>query len=177
NVAPRSSPTPCDRLVEETINASQTDEEATLRLYGTVSQVSRHRVRVHVASLCRNQGKIDARAAFGVYWGEGSTHNVGWCISGRQIDERALLSAVLHALCASNPCRSLELFTTSKNVIRAICYAAGRNHTRGWDCANGDLLEHIAKVIQTRPSQVIFCPVHQPLNNAAHSGARNLARM
>jgi hypothetical protein len=86
-----------------------------------------------------------------------------------------LLTGMLYALVVSNPERSLEVFTTSKYAIRAICYAAGKNNTRGWDCANGDLLELIANVIRKRTFQITFCLVHQPQSNTAHSGARSLA--
>ncbi|KAJ6531025.1 hypothetical protein B0H19DRAFT_872446, partial [Mycena capillaripes] len=176
-VAPRSSPTPCDRLAVETIEAAQTDEEATLQLYGTVANVDPRRVCVHIASSGRNPSQIDARATFGAYWGDGSSYNIGWRIPGRQLEGRALLIGILYALIAAKPeSRPLDIFTTSKNVIRAICYAAGKRHTRGWDCANGELFERIAHVIRRRSGQIGFFLVSQPRNNKAHSGARKLAQ-
>ncbi|KAJ7123362.1 hypothetical protein C8R46DRAFT_840881, partial [Mycena filopes] len=143
-------PTPCDILTAETIAAGQSDEEATRALYGSVAGISDRRVTVHLVSTCRKQGQVDARAAFGVYWGEGSRHNAGWRIPGKQVEGRALLTGILHALTASNSDRALEVFTTSKLSIRTICYATGRNYTRGWDCANGDLLQLIARAIRAR---------------------------
>ncbi|KAJ7165320.1 hypothetical protein C8R46DRAFT_816763, partial [Mycena filopes] len=174
-ITTRASPTPCDLLAEETMSAVQTDEDATLNLYGGVAEVNPRHVMVHLASACKNGGKVDVRAAFGVYWGEDSTHNNGWLIPGRQVDARAVMLGILHAICVTNPDRTLEIFTTSKYAIRAICYAAGRNHTTGWDCANGDLLELIANAIQSRRSRVAFHCVLNPHSNSSHGRARKLA--
>ncbi|KAJ7158081.1 hypothetical protein C8R46DRAFT_817269, partial [Mycena filopes] len=138
----------------ETLAAGQTDQEATQALYGTLADISACRVNVHLVSTCRSQGQVDARAAFGAYWGGESRYNVGWRIPGRQVEGRALLMGILHALTVSNPRRALDIFTTSKFTIRAICYAAGGNYTRGWDCANGDLLELIATAIRARSTQL-----------------------
>ncbi|KAJ7692954.1 hypothetical protein B0H16DRAFT_1652557, partial [Mycena metata] len=44
-----------------------------------------------------------------------------------------------------------------------------------WDCANGDLLEHIAKIIRARRGPVSFHHIHEPLTNSANTGARKLA--
>ncbi|KAF7374664.1 RNA-directed DNA polymerase from mobile element jockey [Mycena sanguinolenta] len=166
----------CDILTQQTINAAQTDEEATLALYGTIDFIHPRRVCVYIASLCRNPGRINARAAFGVYWGKDCSHNKGWCLPGRQLDVRAALTGVLYSLSVSNPDHPLDIFMTSKQVIRSICYSAGKNYTTGWDCANPDLLEHIAKLIRKRNSQVSFSLVHQPHNNKALSAAKSLAR-
>ncbi|KAF7342021.1 RNA-directed DNA polymerase from mobile element jockey [Mycena venus] len=175
DVTPRCSPTPCDKLAQETIEAGQSDEEATLRLYGTILPIGPRRTTVHIASSCKNPGRIDARAAFGLYWGDNSRHNRGWCIPGRQLDGRAMLIGILWALGVSNAARPLEIYTTSKYAIRGICYSAGKNHTRGWDCANGDLFERIADTILQRTSQISFHHISQPHTNTALSGARKLA--
>ncbi|KAJ7731073.1 hypothetical protein B0H16DRAFT_1233805, partial [Mycena metata] len=145
-------PTPCDLLTADTINAAETDEEATLKLYGTVPSPSSKRIMVYLASTCRNSGKPDARAAFGTYWGYNSQYNVGWRIPERQTEGRAVLAAILYSLrqVGAKGDKSMDIFTTSKFAIRAICYAAGKNYTRGWDCTNGDLLEAIAKAIRAR---------------------------
>ncbi|KAK7063520.1 hypothetical protein R3P38DRAFT_2473958, partial [Favolaschia claudopus] len=68
------------------------------------------------------------------------------------------------------------IFTSSKYSIRAICYAAGKNHTTGWDCANGDLLKAIAEKIRMRSRRVSFCYIRDPQQNRASEAARKLAR-
>ncbi|KAJ7737728.1 hypothetical protein B0H16DRAFT_1231488, partial [Mycena metata] len=99
---------------------------------------------VHIASACKNSGGIDARAGFGTYWGDNSRYNTALRVPGRQVDARAALLGVLYALETAREGRTLEIFLTSKQIIRAICYNAGKNYTTGWDCTNGDLLERIA---------------------------------
>ncbi|KAJ7144691.1 hypothetical protein C8R46DRAFT_820117, partial [Mycena filopes] len=157
------------------INAAQTDEEATLDLYGSATHLHPRRFTVSVAAACRNQGKIDARAGFGVYWGKDSCHNTAYRIGGKQLDGRALLTGILYALAFVDPTRALDIFTSSKAAIRAICYKAGQNHTRGWDCANGDLLERITEFIRARQAQVSFFHVNLPRKNTGNVAARGLA--
>ncbi|KAJ7837621.1 hypothetical protein B0H13DRAFT_1554231, partial [Mycena leptocephala] len=114
-------------------------------------------------------------AAFGVYWGNNSQFNAAWRIVGRQLDGRAMLMGIIYALAFVDASRAIDIFTTSKAAIRAVCYKAGKNHTRGWDCANGDLLEHIAKIIRARSAQVSFFHVSQPHKHTGNLGARKLA--
>lgn len=51
---------------------------------------------------------------------------------------------------------AVAVFTASKYAIRSICYWAGSNYTRGWACANGDLLEIIAQIIKGRKAAITF---------------------
>ncbi|KAJ7436785.1 hypothetical protein B0H11DRAFT_1650255, partial [Mycena galericulata] len=146
----------CDLLAQETIAASQTDAEATAVLYGYVVNSDDTRVTVHVASVCKNAGRIDARASFGLYWGNGSRHNAGRRIPDRQSDGRAILLGVHCALSYLAPDRPVAIHTTSKYAIRAICYRAGPNYTQGWGCPNGDLLEGIVAAICGRTTQTSF---------------------
>ncbi|KAJ7803301.1 hypothetical protein B0H14DRAFT_2384772, partial [Mycena olivaceomarginata] len=160
----------------ETIAASQTAEEATAALYGSVRSPGGKQIVVHVASLCRNGGRIDARATFGLYWGPLSRHNLCWRIPGRQTDGRGIFMGILCALASTPPTQQIDICSTSKYAIRAICYRAGISYTEGWSCANGDLLQLIVAEIQQREEQVRFCWVDKPANNLAHLGARNLAQ-
>ncbi|KAJ7363836.1 hypothetical protein DFH08DRAFT_639277, partial [Mycena albidolilacea] len=106
--------------------------------------------------VCVNYARPDVAAAFAVYWGDNSAHNRGLGIPGRQLDSRTVLHAILFALTMANPSRVIEISTTSKYAVRSICYLAGGNHTRGWTCANGDLLDLIARAIQARSAQTVF---------------------
>ncbi|KAJ7438123.1 hypothetical protein B0H11DRAFT_1935475 [Mycena galericulata] len=45
--------------------------------------------------LLKHPGRIDATAAFGLYWGPDSRHNVGWRIPGQQNDGRGILVGIL----------------------------------------------------------------------------------
>ncbi|KAJ7207231.1 hypothetical protein GGX14DRAFT_322431, partial [Mycena pura] len=158
------------------IQASQTAEEATAALYGGVRDTTAKCAVVHVASTCKHGGRIDARAAFGLYWGHGSRHNVGWRIAGLQTDGRAILTGVLCALTVTQSMQRITICTTSKYAIRALCYRVGKEYVEGWNCTNADLLQAIVTVIQQRTEQVRFCWVDKPTENQAHLGARTLAQ-
>jgi ribonuclease HI len=125
--------------------------------------------------VCVNHAQPGLAAAFGVYWGDNSAHNRGLGIPGRQLDSRALLHAILFALTVANPSRVVEVTTTSKYAVRSICYLAGANHTRGWSCANGDLLEFIARAIQARRAQTVFTLIDSPRDSSAYKEARAIA--
>ncbi|KAJ7355941.1 hypothetical protein DFH08DRAFT_803872 [Mycena albidolilacea] len=167
--------TVCDALAENTLATTQTDEESTLALYGTVPDAERRRVHVVVAGVCVKHAQPGVSAAFGVYWGDNSAHNRGFGIPGRQLDARAILHAILFALTVANPSRVVDISTTSKYAIRSICYLAGGNHTRGWSCANGDLLELIARAVQARTAQTVFTLMDSPRDSSAYREARAIA--
>ncbi|KAJ7851614.1 hypothetical protein B0H14DRAFT_2355106, partial [Mycena olivaceomarginata] len=167
-------PTECDALVERTLATTQTDEEATLSLYGTVSDTDR-RVHVTIAAACANHALPHAAAAFGLYWGDNGIHNRGYGVPGIQSASRALLHGILFAITVANPARHLEISTTSKYAIRAICHLAGGNHTRGWACANGNLLEQITRMILGRSAQILFTALNDRGDSSPLKGARALA--
>lgn len=87
----------------------------------------------------------------------------------------AFLTGILCVLASTPPTEQINISTTSKYAIRAICYRAGISYTEGWNCANGDLLEHIAGFIRLRRVQVGFFWVNKPDTNPAHLGAKALA--
>ncbi|KAJ7697807.1 hypothetical protein B0H17DRAFT_854970, partial [Mycena rosella] len=134
----------------ETIAAGQTTEEATEALYGLIPTPSGKRVGCYVASICQRAGRIDARAGFGIFWGRNNAHNIGRRISGQKNDARAILMGLLGALSDVPQEHRVDIYTTSKYAIRSLCYWASANYTRGWDCANGDLLESLAHIIRRR---------------------------
>ncbi|KAJ7355808.1 hypothetical protein DFH08DRAFT_626219, partial [Mycena albidolilacea] len=163
----------CDVMAEEILATAETDEDSTLALYGLVPDTARRWVHVTVAAACSTRAR--PAAAFGVYWGENSAHNRGLGIPGRQLDSRALLHAILFALHVANPARVLDISTSSKYAVRSICYLAGRNYTRSWSCANGDLLDLIAHAICSRPARTTFTALSERGTTGALGQAKALA--
>ncbi|KAJ7863648.1 hypothetical protein B0H14DRAFT_3444007 [Mycena olivaceomarginata] len=155
-LSPPPTPTVCDVLVEDTLATTQTNEESTMALYGTVPDTARRRVHVVVASVCVNYARPDVAAAF-------------------TLDSHAVLHAILFALTMANPSRVIDISTTSKYAVRSICYLAGGNHTRGWTCANGDLLDLIARAIQARSAQTVFTFIDVPRESSTYTEARAIA--
>ncbi|KAJ7757274.1 hypothetical protein DFH07DRAFT_720177, partial [Mycena maculata] len=137
----------------ETVAASQTPAEATAALYGSICEPTGNRATVFIASVCKNAGRIDSRAAFGIFLGPSSRRNTGQRISGKQNDGRAILTGILYTLLYAD---LTHIHTTSKYAIRSICYWAGTNYTEGWNCANADLIQAIACSIQRRQSRISF---------------------
>jgi hypothetical protein len=133
------------------------------------------RVHVTVAAACAHQALPHMTAAFGVFWGHNCTHNRGFGVLGRQLASRALLHGILFAITAANPSKILEIYTMSIYVIRAICHFAGGNHTRGWVCANGDLLQRIARTLLNWSAQTVFSPVNSQDETIHLKAARSLA--
>ncbi|KAJ7728841.1 hypothetical protein DFH07DRAFT_684554, partial [Mycena maculata] len=133
----------------EAIASAQTPAEATKVLYGPVLNDG-PRLPVHIAGSCRNAGRIDAKAAFAVHWGLGNKYNVSYRVEGAPNEGRAVIMAIVLVLANASPNRSLEISTTSKYAIRAFSYWAGDNETRGWPCANGDLLRVACAFIRNR---------------------------
>ncbi|KAJ7805319.1 hypothetical protein B0H13DRAFT_1930249 [Mycena leptocephala] len=76
----------------------------------------------------------------------------------------------LHSICCA-----IDMFTTLKAAIRAVCSKAGKHHTRVWDCTNGDLLQHIAKTIRAWSAQVSSFHVSQPHKHTGNLGAQKVA--
>ncbi|KAJ7699696.1 hypothetical protein B0H14DRAFT_2297662, partial [Mycena olivaceomarginata] len=52
--------------------------------------------------------------------------------------------------------KSLIVYTSSQYAIRSFCFWAGDNETRGWSCANGDVLRDTVGWISRRRASVDF---------------------
>ncbi|KAJ7143115.1 hypothetical protein C8R43DRAFT_891954 [Mycena crocata] len=170
----RMPDTECDTLAAEAVALARTSEEATKFLYGPVLNHGTH-LLVHILGSCRNAGRIDAKAALAVHWGIDNKYNISYRVDGPQNEGRAVLAAVILVLSRASPNRRLELSTTSKYAIRAITYWAGDNYTRGWPCANGDLLRVASSLIRNRPAPVHFLWTKPDVYSSIHNRTRLLA--
>ncbi|KAK7684255.1 hypothetical protein QCA50_012579 [Cerrena zonata] len=93
---------------------------------------------VYVDDSCINQGKPDARAGAGVYWGEGSPLNKSVRVYGPQTNNRGELLAVLTVVKDAPPARMLRIW----------------HEAQGWEGVNGDLLHDIFTLLNARPTAV-----------------------
>lgn len=168
--------TPCDILVAEAVATVRTPLEATTAIYGPVLS-NGPRVQVYVASSCRGAGRIDARAACGIYWGRNSRFNSSVRISGAQTENRAAIVGILAAVTSAPADRCLDIHSTSKYAIRSFCYWAGENYTRGWDCANGDILAVAVEAMRRRPGAVHFTWIDPNDGGDTPEAARKLAAL
>ncbi|KAJ7490163.1 hypothetical protein B0H11DRAFT_1719537, partial [Mycena galericulata] len=140
------------------------DEESRV-YYGPVL-VSTPAAVVYVATSCSRAGMPDAKAAAGVYWGDGNRNNCVVAVPGTQSDARAAIYAVVHIMKVAPIHRALTIYTPSQYAIRSFCYWAGGNATRGWSCTHADIIRVGAELMRARPARVTFCWVDK---NLAHN--------
>ncbi|KAJ7762684.1 hypothetical protein B0H14DRAFT_2158732, partial [Mycena olivaceomarginata] len=114
-------------------------------------------------------------AAFGLWWGTDCKRNCAYSIGDSSGGGRASILAVLCAarMCATD--KSLTIYMSSEYVIRALCYWAGDNETRGWTCANGDELRDAVAWLAHRRAPTELRWVGAKSGNVRLLNAKNLA--
>ncbi|KAJ6615001.1 hypothetical protein B0H10DRAFT_1802175 [Mycena sp. CBHHK59/15] len=155
------------------MKAKQTPEEKIRALYGDV-YLDTPATAVYTDSSCYNNGKGDARAGAGVFWGENNPYNQALCVPGPlQSNNRGEIYAVLRAVLHADPRRGINETrhvdehsrSTRTRVIRNMCYWAGTNADLGWKCINnGDILRDMVKLLAGRLAPTRFAWI------AAHTG-------
>lgn len=119
---------------------------------------------VYTDGASSNNGKLNARAGYGVYWGDNDPRNVSARLPGeRQTNQRAEASAVNHALEQSLQGNELlEIMTDSQYVIKAVTswskswVANGWKSSSGGEVQNRDLFEKMLNLIEKRKGEVKF---------------------
>ncbi|TEB19370.1 hypothetical protein FA13DRAFT_1846948 [Coprinellus micaceus] len=110
----------------------QDTETRMIKLYGvSTMRHTTHPMDVYVDGACLNNGRKNARAGSGAYWGPGCARNVSVRVPGAQTNNRAEVFAVLCVLrnevTTEAPARILRL---------GICYGES-DHTRTSKCRKG----------------------------------------
>ena len=72
---------------------------------------------------CINNGRPNAKAGVGVYWGDGSVHNLSERLEGNPTNQRAEIVAACRALegAVSQGMKSVEVRTDSSYTIKGGC--------------------------------------------------------
>ncbi|KAJ7291089.1 hypothetical protein C8J57DRAFT_949105, partial [Mycena rebaudengoi] len=139
-----------DLLLKEVLARSLSSEEATARLYGPV-YANNKPVAVYIGTSSKS-----GRAAFALWWGEGSACNCAYVLADGDSDAKACLMAVLTAAQTCLTERRLIIHTSSQYVIRSLCYWAGNSATCGWTCMNGSELDYATAWIAQRAAPTEF---------------------
>ncbi|KAH9837632.1 ribonuclease H-like domain-containing protein, partial [Rhodofomes roseus] len=175
------TPSPLDDLLRRTIESRQSLPAALQSLYGAAQCTSRSAPSMYTdGSASRDLGKLYGpftRAGSGVYWGRGSAKNRAVLAPSPPTNNRAELYAILLAICETDPCLSLRIYTDSDYAIRAICHWAPGYAAAGWACRNADILRNIVDVIRERHAPIAFHWVKGHANNVSNEAADELARI
>ncbi|TEB25662.1 ribonuclease H-like protein [Coprinellus micaceus] len=130
---------------------------------------------VYVDGACLNNGRKNARAGSGAYWGPGCARNVSVRVPV-QTNNRAEVFAVLCVLRNESPQKPLHVYSDSEYVMESLITRGPQNAARGWDVTNGDLLRDAASLLRRRPAPVTFIQVKGHIGLKPHDMADSLAK-
>ena len=132
------------------------------------------KVIVFTDGACRNNGKENAQASIGIYWGENNPLNV----SRRLVDtpvtnNTAELTAILEALMMFQehfPGCTLDLYTDSELCYNTFTKWAGSWEKRGWTKMDGNEIKNVRLIQQSwdilktnsNDIKLFHCRSHQP---------------
>ncbi|KZV85272.1 ribonuclease H-like protein, partial [Exidia glandulosa HHB12029] len=106
---------------------------------------------------CHNNGKANAAAGSGVYWGENASLNTCARTPGPgQTNNRGELFALAIALRDADPRKDLHIVSDSEYAITAATWNAPKAAARDWKVPNGDVVKMTTWLIQRRSAPVEF---------------------
>lgn len=154
-----------------------THEARLQKLYG-ISRMRKesHPVKVYVDGASLNNGKRNARAGAGIFWGENSVKNTAARVPDEQTNNRGEVYAILRALQLISPQKTLHVYSDSEYAMDSLLIRGPDNAARGWTVKNGDLFRDIVKYIAMRPASVTFIQVKGHTNFKPHDAADRLAK-
>ncbi|KAF5383608.1 hypothetical protein D9615_003499 [Tricholomella constricta] len=166
-----------DILWEATMKSKETLEQGLERLYGKTYYWTQE-VQVYTDGSCLNNGKHNAAAGSGTFWGLHSHKNQALRVPGPgpQTNNRGEIFAVILALLEADPRKSLRVTTDSELVIREACYWAPLHDNMGWDRPNGDLLQDMVKLLAARQAPTRFVWIKGHSGNEWGDAADRLAK-
>ncbi|KAI0074562.1 ribonuclease H-like protein, partial [Panus rudis PR-1116 ss-1] len=121
-------------------------------------------------------GPPTARAGAGVIWGRTDRRNLSLRVPGAQTNNRGELYAILHAIHATPPQKSLHIVSDSLYAIDALCGRVASLKRAGWKCVNGDLIRNIVDLLEARPARTAFQWIKGHCGHEYHDLADDTAR-
>ncbi|KAL9538893.1 hypothetical protein MBANPS3_010608 [Mucor bainieri] len=140
---------------------------------------------IYTDGCCFNNGRPDARAGYGVFWGDNSPNNLARKLIGPiQTNQRAEARAVLAALeQTSGFPDDVEIRTDSIYVVRAVNEWSVKweknqwRNAKGFPVVNQDILKAILHYIDNRPGRVVVKHVRGHANEYGNERADLLAKI
>lgn len=142
-------------------------------------------VHVYTNGSCKANGKQDAAAGIGVYFGENHQLNVSEPIEGRQTSINSEIQAATRAITDAQRygVKQLNIFTDSQFLIKSFRYWMERWKTNNWKRIDGlpvvnmEELKPLDKLIETGNMKIqwSYIPAHQGYigNEMAHELAKS----
>jgi ribonuclease HI len=141
----------------------------------------RRAVVVYTDGACPKNGTSQARAGYGVYFGEADPRNISSRLRGKQTNNRAEMTAILVALTKVEPYEPLEIRTDSKLCINSITKWLPGWKKKGWKKSNGkpvlnaDLWKEIDAALKSRSGKTFFTYVRGHSGDRGNDAADSLA--
>tara|TARA_B100001094_G_scaffold294387_1_gene314966 strand:+ start:5899 stop:6690 length:792 start_codon:yes stop_codon:yes gene_type:complete len=138
----------------------QTKEDAEEYLKGKKS-ISKEIIRVFTDGSCRNNGKPNAKAGIGIYFGKDNPKNVSKRIQGKQSNNTAELSAVIEVFTILKDeikqNQNIIIYTDSKYVIQCCTSYGEKCEIINWKKSNGEipnveLVKEVYSLYQASPN-------------------------
>ncbi|KAF6742828.1 ribonuclease H-like domain-containing protein, partial [Ephemerocybe angulata] len=133
-------------------------------------------IEIYVDGAGLNNGRKNARAGSGAYWGPDCARNFSIRVPDQQTNNRGELYAVLTVLRVESPQHTLLIYSDSEYVMEGLVLRGPQNAARGWDMTNGDLFRDTAKLLRHRPAPVTFIQVKGHIGLQPHDMADSLAK-
>ncbi|KAJ7087500.1 ribonuclease H-like domain-containing protein, partial [Mycena epipterygia] len=167
--------TEIDRLFIQVLNSKLTPEQKLEKLFGCVTATT-NPVEGYVDGSCLNNGRENAAAGAGVYWGPNHPWNEGVRVPDNQTNNRGEVYAIFRALQRGYPGQTLHIWSDSEYAMESITVRVPDEASRGWKCTNGDLFRDIVSLIKQRRAPVVFIQVKGHSGNAHNDAADALAK-
>ncbi|KAJ6569210.1 ribonuclease H-like domain-containing protein, partial [Mycena capillaripes] len=169
------SATELDRIFINVLNSKLTTEQKLTKLFGPVTATS-NPIEVYVDGSCLNNGRDNATAGAGIYWGPNHPWNEAIRVPDAQTNNRGEVYAILRALQRAHPNKTLHIWSDSEYAMETIATRAPDEASCGWKCTHGDLFNDIVHLINARHAPVVFVQVRGHSGNKHNDAADELAK-
>jgi len=118
-------------------------------------------INVYTDGACSNNGKPDARAGFGIWFGDGDERNTSESFTGQQTNNRAELLAIIKALTILRDDiekgQKIMIYSDSSYSIRCCTTYGEKMYKKGWqnkgkDIPNKELVEVAYNFVKKYPN-------------------------
>ncbi|KAF6746108.1 ribonuclease H-like domain-containing protein, partial [Ephemerocybe angulata] len=167
--------TELDRLVIRALESRLDPALRLRRLYGSAYHKTCP-IQVYVDGSSMNNGRVDARAGSGMFFGRDSRKNAAVRVPDDQTNNRAEAFAILRAIEACHPHQTLDIYSDSEYAINSLTTWASGSAAVGWRVRNGDVFGDIAHLLRMRPAGVTLHKVKAHSGHAANDAADALAK-